>query len=244
VVSYVTLFKKGILVYNIAMKKINLKEVMCAFVLVVVFFEILPNVAFAKTPGETLKDMGYVIGFADGKLHEERVMNQGELVALVVRYIEKNLIPKKFSFLTEKNDFDRFVNRGYNFFKISYYKLRYFSIKAYYEISSKDIYPGVDRSHYLFSQIVLLKAYGFRLPDGIDVDAKLTGAQFFNIIYGMLGIDETEFILNGELPQSEKMLVLSVVHGKRGSSLSHQSDSYITRNKAFEEFLRLIQPGA
>jgi len=226
------------------MKNFSVKKIICTFILAIMFFELLPNVAFAKTPGETLKDMGYVIGFADGKIHEERVMNQGELVALVVRYIEKNLIPKKFSFLTEKNAFDRFVNRVYNFFKISYYKLRYFSIKAYYEISSKDIYPGVDRSHYLFSQIVLLKAYGFRLPDGIDVDAKLTGAQFFNIIYGMLGIDETEFILNGELPQSEKMLVLSVVHGKRGSSLSHQSDSYITRNKAFEEFLHLIQPGA
>jgi len=224
------------------MEKFGFKKIICILILLVIFIGILPGEVSAKTPGETLKDMGYVIGFADGKIHEERLMKQGELVALVSRYIRFNLIPKEYKFMDEKNGFDRFVNKVYNFFVNAYYNTKQFFIRSYYELTGKEIYPGVKRGHYLFNSIVILRTYGFQLQEGIDVNAKLTSEDFFNILYGMLGFNENEFVNSEDIPLTEKYRIIFALHGKKNSPILLKK-GYLTRGEAFEEFLRLIQTG-
>ena len=225
------------------MEKFGFKKIICILILLVIFIGILPGEVSAKTPGETLKDMGYVIGFADGKIHEERLMKQGELVALVSRYIRFNLIPKEYKFMDETNGFDRFVNKVYNFLVNAYYNTKEFFIRTYCELTGKEIYPGVKRGHYLFNSIVILRTYGFQLQEGIDVNAKLTSEDFFNIIYGMLGFNENEFVNSKDIPLTEKYRIIFALHGKRNSPILSKK-GYLTRGEAFEELLRLIQTGS
>jgi hypothetical protein len=225
------------------MKNFSFKKIICILILLVIFVGLLPGEVYAETPGETLKDMGYVKGFADGKLHEDYLMKQGELVALVSRYIRFNLIPKEYKFMDEKNGFDRFVNKVYNFLVNAYYNTRQFFIRSYYELTGKEIYSGVKRGHYLFNSIVILRTYGFQLHEGIDVNAKLTSEDFFNILYGMLEFNENEFINSEDIPLTEKYRIIFALHGKRNSPILSKK-GYLTRGEAFEEFLRLIQTGS
>jgi hypothetical protein len=225
------------------MENFGFKRIICILILLVIFIGLLPGRVSAKTPGETLKDMGYVVGFADGKIHEERLMKQGELVALVSRYIRFNLIPKEYKFMDEMNGFDRFVNKVYNFLVNDYNNTKQFFIRTYYELTGKEIYPGVKRGHYLFNSIVILRTYGFQLQEGIDVNAKLTSEDFFNILYGMLGFNENEFIDTESIPSAEKYRIIFALHGKRNSPILSKK-GYLTRGEAFEEFLRLIQTGS
>jgi hypothetical protein len=170
-------------------------------------------------------------------------MKQGELVALVSRYIRFNLIPKEYKFMDEKNGFDRFVNKVYNFLVNAYYNTKEFFIRTYYELTGKEIYPGVKRGHYLFNSIVILRAYGFQLREGIDVNSKLTSEDFFNILYGMLGFNENEFVNSEDVPLTEKYRIIFALHGKK-NSLILLKKGYLTRGEVFEEFLRLIQTGS
>jgi hypothetical protein len=170
-------------------------------------------------------------------------MKQGELVALVSRYIRFNLIPKEYKFMDEKNGFDRFVNKVYNFLVNAYYNTKQFFIRSYYELTGKEIYSGVKRGHYLFNSIVILRTYGFQLQEGIDVNAKLTSEDFFNILYGMLGFNENEFVNSEDIPLTEKYRIIFALHGKRNSPILSKK-GYLTRGEAFEEFLRLIQTGS
>jgi len=225
------------------MKNFSFKKIICILILLVIFIGLLPGGVSAKTPGETLKDMGYVIGFADGKLHEERLMKQGELVVLVSRYIRLNLIPKEYKFMDEKNGFDRFVNKVYNFLVNAYYNTKQFFIRSYYELTGKEIYSGVKRGYYLFNSIVILRTYGFQLQEGIDVNANLTAEDFFNILYGMLGFNENEFVNSDDIPLTEKYRIIFALHGKRNSPILSKK-GYLTRGEVFEEFLRLIQAGS
>jgi len=225
------------------MENFGFKRIIFILILLVIFIGLLPGGVSAKTPGEILKDMGYVKGFADGKLHEDYLMKQGELVALVSRYIRLNLIPKEYKFMDEKNGFDRFVNKVYNFLVNAYYNTRQFFIRSYYELTGKEIYSGVKRGHYLFNSIVILRTYGFQLQEGIDVNAKLTSEDFFNIIYGMLGFNENEFVNSEDIPLTEKYRIIFALHGKRNSPILSKK-GYLTRGEAFEEFLRLIQTGS
>ncbi|BAL81641.1 hypothetical protein [Caldisericum exile] len=222
------------------MKKLLVRKLIVITLFFAVVFVSLPNGAMAETPGETLKNMGYVIGFADGKLHENLIMKQGELVALVSRFIRATQIPKEYQFMAEQNSFDRFVNKVYNFFVKNYYNVRLFFIRTYYELTNKEIYPGVREGHYLFNSIVILKAYGFTIPESIDINAKLTSEDFFNILYGMLGFNENEFENSSDVPLPEKYRIIFSLHGKRNSPLLSKK-GYLTRGEVFEEFLRLIQ---
>ncbi|MGB9856451.1 MAG: hypothetical protein ACPLKS_07955 [Caldisericum exile] len=222
------------------MKKLLTKKIIIIFVLFLIVFGSLTNVALAETPGEKLKSMGYVIGFADGKLHEELFMKQGELIVLVARYIRLNQIPKEYQFMAEQNNFDRFVNRVYNFFISSFYKAKDFFIRSYYKITGKEIYPGVKAGHYLFNSVVVLRTYGFQIPEGIDINARITSEDFFNVLYGMLGLDESEFENGRDIPQIEKYRIIFSIHGKRNSPLLSKK-GYLTRGEVFKEFLRLLQ---
>jgi len=154
-----------------------------------------------------------------------------------------NLIPKEYKFMDEKNGFDRFVNKVYNFLVNAYYNTKEFLIRTYYELTGKEIYPGVKRGHYLFNSIVILRTYGFQLQEGIDVNAKLTSEDFFNILYGMLGFNENEFVNSEDVPLTEKYRIIFALHGKRNSPILSKKGS-LKRGEAFEEFLRLIQPGS
>jgi hypothetical protein len=145
--------------------------------------------------------------------------------------------------MDEKNGFDRFVNKVYSFLVNAYYNTKEFFIRTYYELTGKEIYPGVKRGHYLFNSIVILRTYGFQLQEGINVNAKLTSEDFFNILYGMLGFNENEFINAKSIPSAEKYRIIFVLHGKRNSPILSKK-GYLTRGEAFEEFLRLIQPGS
>jgi len=225
------------------MENFGFKKIICILILLVIFIGLLPGGVSAKTPGEILKDMGYLKGFADGKLHEDYLMKQGELVALVSRYIRLNLIPKEYKFMDEKNGFDKFVNKVYNFLLNAYYNTKEFFIRTYYELTGKEIYPGVKRGHYLFNSIVILRTYGFQLQEGIDVNAKLTSEDFFNILYEMLGFNENEFINSEDIPLTEKYRIIFLLHGKRNSPILSKK-GYLTRGEVFEEFLRLIQTGS
>jgi hypothetical protein len=225
------------------MKNFSFKKIICILILLVIFVGLLPGGVSAKTPGETLKDMGYVKGFADGKLHEDYLMKQGELVALVSRYIRFNLIPKEYKFMDENNGFDRFVNKVYNFLVNAYYNTKQFFIRSYYEMTGKEIYSDVKRGHYLFNSIVILRTYGFQLQEGIDVSANLTAEDFFNILYGMLGFNENEFVNSEDVPLTEKYRIIFALHGKRNSPILSKK-GYLTRGEVFEEFLRLIQAGS
>jgi hypothetical protein len=95
----------------------------------------------------------------------------------------------------------------------------------------------------LFNSIVILRTYGFQLQEGIDVNAKLTSEDFFNILYGMLGFNENEFINAESIPSAEKYRITFALHGKRNSPILSKK-GYLTRGEAFEEFLRLIQTGS
>ena len=225
------------------MKNFGFKKIICILILLVIFIGLLPGGVSAKTPGEILKDMGYVKGFADGKLHEDYLMKQGELVALVSRYIGLNFIPKESGFMEEKNNFDRFVNRVYNYLVNAYYKTKRFFIRTYYELTGKEIYPGVKKGHYLFNCMVILRTCGFQLQEGIDVNAKLTSEDFFNILYGMLGFNESEFVNSEDVPLTEKYRIIFALHGKKNSPILLKK-GYLTRGEVFEEFLRLIQTGS
>jgi len=210
------------------------------FVLVFVVLFTSANLVFGETAGETLKGMGLVVGFKDGNLHEEAYMKQGEVVALVGRYIMLNFIPKTYTAVLENNSFDRFVNKAFNFIIKSYYNTKIFFIKLYYTISNKEIYPGVSKSNYLFPQLVMLKAYGFVLPDGIVIDAKVTQEDFYNIVYGMLGFGDGEFKKDSNIPYGEKLRIINSIHGK-GKSLISGKNGYLKRSEVFEEFLRLVK---
>ncbi|MCW1300749.1 MAG: hypothetical protein OH363_05610, partial [Candidatus Parvarchaeota archaeon] len=145
-----------------------------------------------------------------------------------------------FQFMEEKNEFDKLVNRIYSFFVNFYYETRLFFIRTYYELTNKEIYPGVTKSHYLFNSIVILRAYKFDIPAGIDINAKVTAEDFFNILYEMLGFNESEFENSEQVPTTEKYRIIFALHGKRNSPLLSKK-GYLTRGEVFEEFLRLIQ---
>ena len=228
--NFVLTFKS---VYNILMKKF----VVCILISLTLLNFASP-VVLSKTPGEALKNMGYVVGFKDGNLYEEKIMTQGELVAMVARYIEKNFIPRRYTVVSEKNGFDKAINSVYNFLITSFYKVKIFLMKEYYSIFNKEIYPNIGKDSYLFKEAVVLNAYGYNIPDGVDFNAKLTSETFFDICYSMLGFDEGEFYVNGIIP-SEQMRILNTVHGQSGSSLLNNGE-YLKRSEVFSEFLKYL----
>ena len=183
--------------------------------------------------------MGYVIGFKDGNLYEEKIMTQGELVAMVARYIEKNFIPRRYTVVSEKNGFDKAINNIYNFLITSFYKVKIFLMRGYYVIFNKEIYPNIGRDSYLFKEAVILKAYGYNIPEGVDLNAKLTSEAFFDIFYSMLGFDESEFYLN-KVTSSEQLKILNTVHGQFSSNLLNDG-GYLKRGEVFSEFLKYLK---
>ncbi|MEM3385725.1 MAG: hypothetical protein QXE78_09385 [Nitrososphaeria archaeon] len=222
------------------MKKINFKKVLVFLAVLLLILSLFPEASLGETPGEKLKSMGLVKGFADGKLHEDRLMKQGELLVLIARYIRLNMIPNSFQFMEEKNNFDRTVNKIYNFCVRTYYEARLFLIRTYYELTKREIYPGVAKGHYLFNSLVILRAYKIEIPEGIDINARVSSEDFFNILYKMLGFDENEFENSEDIPLIEKYRIIFALHGKRNSPLLSKK-GYLTRGEVFEEFLRLIQ---
>ena len=221
-------------VYNMVMKKF-----MVCFLVCLIFLAAANVSVLSETPGEALKSMGYVVGFKDGNLYEEKIMTQGELIAMVARYIEKNFIPKRYTVVSEKNGFDKVINNIYNFLITSFYKVKIFLMREYYVIFNKEIYPNIGKDSYLFKEAVILKAYGYNIPDGVDLNAKLTSEAFFDIFYSMLGFDESEFYLN-KVTSSEQLKILNTVHGQFSSNLLNDGE-YLKRGEVFSEFLKYLK---
>ena len=216
-----------------------MKKFVVCILISLILLNFASPVVLSKTPGEALKNMGYVIGFKDGNLYEEKIMTQGELVAMVARYIEKNFIPRRYTVVSEKNGFDKAINNIYNFLITSFYKVKIFLMREYYVIFNKEIYPNIGRDSYLFKEAVILKAYGYNIPDGVDLNAKLTSEAFFDIFYSMLGFDESEFYLN-KVTSSEQLKILNTVHGQFSSNLLNDG-GYLKRGEVFSEFLKYLK---
>ncbi|MBP9019150.1 MAG: hypothetical protein KBG04_04955, partial [Bacteroidales bacterium] len=155
------------------------------------------------------------------------------------RYIEKNFIPRRYTVVSEKNGFDKAINSVYNFLITSFYKVKIFLMNEYYYIFNKEIYPKIGKDSYLFKEAVVLKAYGYNIPDGVDFNAKLTSETFFDICYSMLGFDESEFYVKDITP-SEQMRILNTVHGQSGSGLLNNGE-YLKRSEVFSEFLKYLK---
>ncbi|MEF3245291.1 MAG: hypothetical protein K6343_04835 [Caldisericaceae bacterium] len=220
-------------------KKMILKKILVCFLSLVIFLSFAKPVSFGETSGETLKKMGLVIGFADGSLHENRVMKQGELVALISRYIIKNYIKTTYTAIEEKNVIDVFVNKVFNFVINAYYSVKRFLIKSYYVVFNKEIYPGVSRNHYLFNYLVILKTYGYGIKGNFDVNSLLTADDFFRILFDMLDFGESEFKEN-TLDYVNKTELIDLLHGKKNSSL-FKNKGFLKRGEVFAEFLRLLK---
>ena len=216
-----------------------MKKFVVCILISLILLNFASPVVLSKTPGEALKNMGYVIGFKDGNLYEEKIMTQGELVAMVARYIEKNFIPRRYTVVSEKNGFDKAINNIYNFLITSFYKVKIFLMRGYYVIFNKEIYPNIGRDSYLFKEAVILKAYGYNIPEGVDLNAKLTSEAFFDIFYSMLGFDESEFYLN-KVTSSEQLKILNTVHGQFSSNLLNDG-GYLKRGEVFSEFLKYLK---
>lgn len=220
-------------------KKMILKKILVCFLSLVIFLNFAKPVSFGETPGETLKKMGLVIGFLDGSLHENRVMKQGELIALISRYIIKNYIKTTYTAIEEKNSVDAFVNKAFNFIINAYYSVKKFLIKSYYVIFNKEIYPGVSKNHYLFNYLVILKTYGYSIKGNFDINSPLTANDFFKILFDMLDFGESEFEENA-LDYAKKMELIDLLHGKKNSPL-FKNKGFLKRGEVFEEFLRLLK---
>ncbi len=216
-----------------------LKKILVFFLVLVIFLNFAKPVSFGETPGETLKKMGLVIGFADGSLHENSLMKQGELIALISRYIIKNHIKTTYTAIEEKNSVDAFVNKVFNFVINAYYSAKRFLIKSYYVVFNKEIYPGVPKNHYLFNYLVILKTYGYSIKGNFDVNAPLTAMDFFKILFDMLDFGESEFEENA-LDYAKKMELIDLLHGKQNAPL-FKNKGFLKRGAAFTEFLRLLK---
>jgi len=170
-----------------------MKKFVVCILISLILLNFASPVVLSKTPGEALKNMGYVIGFKDGNLYEEKIMTQGELVAMVARYIEKNFIPRRYTVVSEKNGFDKAINSVYNFLITSFYKVKIFLMKEYYSIFNKEVYPNIGKDSYLFKEAVVLKAYGYKIPDGVDFNAKLTSETFLTFVTPCSGLMKVSF---------------------------------------------------
>lgn len=187
-------------------------------VLLISFLFVLAKPSFASTwsedAGAELKSMGLLKGFADGTLKEDKLITQGEYLALLSRVSKKLSSTDQRNLVTPTNRFDRFVNNAYRKYVIIKTKL----VNGYYQMLSYlpnyEVIPGIKKDHWFFKDAIYLKRIGFEFPEDFSPDKRASKDQIYQWLFSVLGYGGVDIAVQGSdlINSVQKMEILLVEH--------------------------------
>jgi len=194
-----------------------------------------------KDAGEQLKAMGIVKGYKAYGLEEDKIITEGELLALLSRTLGKSEISLDHKIVSETNWFDRFVNNMYDAYtdlksKIVEYYYKFLSIFPNYQPL-----PGVKKDSWFFKDALYLKIRGYKFPDNFSLYKEINERELYSMLLDTLSLgDNNEDIsVPTSISSDDKLKILLVTHGLLPDNF--QTNKSATRGETFNIILNVIE---
>ena len=191
--------------------------------------------------GEQLKAMGIVKGYKTYGLEEDKIITEGELLALLSRTLGKSEISLDHKIVSETNWFDRFVNHMYDAYtdiksKIVEYYYKFLSIFPDYQPL-----PGVKKDSWFFKDALYLKIRGYKFPDDFSLYKEINERELYSMLLDTLSLgDNNEDIsVPTSISSDDKLKILLAMHGLLPDNF--QTNKPVKRGEVFNVILNLIE---
>jgi hypothetical protein len=194
-----------------------------------------------QNPGEQLKAMGIVKGYKAYGLEEDKIITEGELLALLSRTLGKSEISLDHKIVSETNWFDRFVNHMYDAYtdiksKIVEYYYNFLSVFPNYQPL-----PGVKKDSWFFKDALYLKIRGYKFPDNFSLYKEINERELYSMLLDTLSLgDNNENIsVPTSISSDDKLKILLVMHGLLPDNF--QTNKSVTRGETFNIILNIVK---
>jgi len=191
--------------------------------------------------GEQLKAMGIVKGYKAYGLEEDKIITEGELLALLSRTLGKSEISLDHKLVAETNWFDRFVNNIYDAYtdiklKVVEYYYKFLSIFPNYQPL-----PGVKKDSWFFKDALYLKIRGYKFPDNFSLYKEINERELYSMLLDTLSLgDNNEDIsVPTSISSDDKFKILLAMHGLLPDNF--QTNKSVTRGETFNIILNVIE---
>jgi hypothetical protein len=194
-----------------------------------------------KDAGEQLKAMGIVKGYKAYGLEEDKIITEGELLALLSRTLGKSEISSDHKIVSEINWFDRFVNNIYNVFIIIKFKIVEYYYKFLSMFPNYQVLPGVKKDSWFFKDALYLKIRGYKFPDNFSLYKEINERELYSMLLDTLSLgDNNEDIsVPTSISSDDKLKILLAMHGLLSDNF--QTNKSVTRGETFNIILNVIE---
>ena len=194
-----------------------------------------------QNPGEQLKAMGIVKGYKAYGLEEDKIITEGELLALLSRTLQMQQAPIHKKLVAETNWFDRVVNDAYNIFIIVKFKIVEYYYKFLSMFPNYQVLPGVRKDNWFFKDALYLKIRGCKLPENFSIYQKINEREFYSTLLDTLSLGESneEISLPSTVSSDDKLRIFLAIHGLLPDNFL--TSKPITRGEAFNIILNIVK---